>query len=294
MAINVIRSKKLALGTAQFGMQYGIANRSGQPALAEVSRILELAWSAGIDLLDTAVAYGDSETILGQIGIEGWRVVSKMPTATGPQALSIAEHVQKILARLRIDSLYGLLLHDASILLQPRGQCVVDELLDLKEKGRVKCLGVSIYEPADLEAILEALPLQIVQAPLNLLDQRMLSTGWLERLRALDIEFHARSIFLQGLLLAAPGELPSRFDRFEDCFTNLRQALEDSGLSPIGASLGFVLDQPGVTQGIVGVDNCAQLEDILEALNETAELSDADLMACNETDLIDPRRWAVS
>lgn len=293
MLTNSPRSKKLALGTAQFGMPYGVANRLGQPTIAEISRILELARSASVDLLDTAIAYGDSETILGQIGISDWKVVSKIPAGFDGQADSLARLVESSLERLGIDSLYGLLLHDASMLLQPTGQAVADELVGLQEQGLVECVGVSIYEPSDLNAILEALPLQIVQAPLNLLDQRMLSSGWIDRLEALGIEFHARSIFLQGLLLTEPDQLPCRFSRFENRFARLREAMETSGLSPIGASLGFVLDQPGVTQGIVGVDNGAQLGEILDALNE-AELPDASLMACSEPDLIDPRRWAVA
>lgn len=280
----------LALGTAQFGMHYGITNSKGQPSMAEVERILAVARSAGMDLLDTAVAYGESELVLGRIGVAEWRVVSKIPPAFESEKNSLVALVEGCLKRLGINRLYGLLLHDSSKLLESGSEQLISELDKIQAAGLVQHIGVSVYSPDHLQPLIDSVPLGIVQAPLNLLDQRMLTSGWIDQLHNQGIEFHARSIFLQGLLLNSSGQLPPALERHVNRFMVLQEWLDRSDNSALGACLAFALGWPGVTQAIVGVDSAAQLQDILRAVSERA-IPDASELACDELDVIDPRRW---
>ena len=70
---------RIALGTAQFGMDYGIANTKGQVTRSEVKEIIQLAESRGIDTIDTAIVYGESEACLGDAGVQGFKVITKLP-----------------------------------------------------------------------------------------------------------------------------------------------------------------------------------------------------------------------
>lgn len=148
---------KLALGTAQLGLNYGIANRQGQVSVDEAEEaILRHAQSSGMDTLDTAMAYGDSEQRLGVIGVAGWHVVSKLPAI--PDACPdvfrwVATSVQESLQRLQVTSLYGLLLHRPEQLLARDGERLYLALQQLKDDGVVGKIGVSIYDPSELDAL---------------------------------------------------------------------------------------------------------------------------------------------
>jgi len=174
---------KLVLGTVQFGMQYGIANTGEQTGQAEVERILAYALQSGVDMLDTAVAYGDSEACLGAAGVDDFRVVTKLPAEMGDDVESwVFEHLKASLKRLRIATAYGLLLHRSEQLLGTGGQLLARALARLKSEGLVSKIGVSIYDPKELELVIRECPIDLVQAPLNVFDptphdQRMAATA---------------------------------------------------------------------------------------------------------------------
>jgi aryl-alcohol dehydrogenase-like predicted oxidoreductase len=145
---------RLALGTAQFGQPYGVANTCGQLAPHAVAAILELAAGQGVDTLDTAIAYGGSEAALGAAGVSAWRVISKLPAlpgGTGDITGWVREQVQGSLARLRVTQLDGLLLHRPADLLGPYGASLRDSLAGLKAAGLIAAAGVSIYDPRELD-----------------------------------------------------------------------------------------------------------------------------------------------
>jgi aryl-alcohol dehydrogenase-like predicted oxidoreductase len=209
---------KLALGTVQFGLDYGIANQQGQVPVDEAGAILDLAFAHGVDTLDTAVAYGNCEQRLGEIGVGGWRVISKLPAI--PDGCKdiyrwVADEVTASLRRLHITCLSGLLLHRPRQLLEDGGDRLYKVLQQLKDEGRVQKIGVSIYEPAELDELFDRYQLDLVQAPFNILDGRLIDSGWLARLPEQGVELHVRSIFLQGLLLMHAGERPKKFHRWQ-------------------------------------------------------------------------------
>ena len=205
------RMSVLALGTVQFGLQYGVANQRGKVAAQEVRAILEFARRAGLDMLDTAVAYGESEALLGQIGVSDWQVISKLPAVPvgcGDVERWVRDSVADSLARLNVARLYGLLLHRPGQLLDSIGGQLYAALRRLTVDGVVGKIGVSIYDPGELDRLCDHFAFDLVQAPFNILDSRLVQTGWLSRLRRGGTELHVRSVFLQGLLLMRPTDRP--------------------------------------------------------------------------------------
>ena len=180
-----VGARCLALGTAQFGQPYGVANTAGQVPAEAVAAITTLARERGIDTLDTAVAYGDSEMVLGAAGVAAWRVVSKLPPLpadTADVAAWVQRQVSGSLQRLRIERLDGLLLHNPADAHGPRGQQLLRALAVLKASNRIGAAGISIYDPTELDALWPEWRPDIVQAPCNVLDRRLMHSGWLARL----------------------------------------------------------------------------------------------------------------
>lgn len=269
-AANPITSR-LALGTAQFGQTYGIANQSGQVSKSEVIRILNFAQEHGVDSIDTAIDYGDSERVLGQVGVGSFNVITKLPAVpddvTDVQAW-VNAMVNASLDRLGVPFVYGLLLHRPGQLSGVRGAALSIALKNIKAAGLVRKIGVSIYDPEELETILDCLPVDLIQAPFNLIDQRLHSSGWLDRLQANGVEIHVRSVFLQGLLLmpptAVPGKFRKRWPKVWDTWYGWLSA--NPAVSAVQACIGFVHGFSQINRVVIGVDSPIQLSQIIEGL----------------------------
>lgn len=285
---------KLALGTVQFGLPYGIANQAGQVTRVEAKAMLKLAESNGIDMLDTAIAYGESETCLGEVGIEGFNVVTKLPSV--PDSCAdvggwVRAQMNGSLARLGVRSVYGLLLHRSEQLLNENGKELYLALQDLKEKGLVRKIGVSIYSPIDLELIITLFRLDLVQAPFNLVDRRLQSTGWLKRLKDEGVEIHTRSVFLQGLLLMPQLAMPPKFALWREVWSKWYQWLSERNISAVEACLSYPLAFPEIDRVIVGVDSVKQLKQIVEVAASGVVYNLPDLQ-CDSESLINPACWS--
>jgi aryl-alcohol dehydrogenase-like predicted oxidoreductase len=286
-------SHRLALGTVQFGIPYGIANRTGQVQVDDAAAIIRRAFAAGINTLDTAIAYGESESRLGSIGVGEWRVITKLPPL--PEGCTdvsgwARESVMRSLDRLGITHLRALLLHDSQQLLGPRGAALHAALVALKDGRLVEQIGVSIYGPEELDALFATFQLDLVQAPFNVVDRRLATSGWLTRMHQAGTEVHVRSVFLQGLLLMDAGKRPDMFSRWQPQWDRWHSWLERQALTPLQACLGFVGSRPEIGRVIVGVDSLWHLEEILSAINVRAIEPPGDL-AIENRDLVDPSRW---
>ncbi len=262
---------RLAIGTAQFGAPYGIANKNGRVDAREVGKILESAYSYGIDTLDTAVLYGESERVLGDAGVHGFKVVSKLPEVPeGCAEIStwINREVINSLERLKISQLYALLLHVPSQLKTFVRDSLILGLDRCQSEGLIHKIGISVYEPEDLDIYLNLMNVEIVQIPLNLLDQRFISSGSLNKLQLSNIEVHARSAFLQGLLLMNLEDQIKLFPFWEKTWVYWHQWLQQEGISALQACLLFASSIQGVTRTVVGVDSHQQLREILAFENQ--------------------------
>ena len=286
---------KLALGTVQFGQSYGVANKAGQVPAAEAKAILEYAASNGIGMLDTAIGYGDSEQRLGEIGISDWQVVSKIPAVPGGCGDIrdwVIKSVQGSLQRLGIRRLYAVLLHKPKQLLDADGGQIYAGLQQLRESGLIQRIGVSIYDPTELDDLFRGYEFDVVQAPFNLLDRRLIDSGWMSRLATRGAELHVRSIFLQGLLLMPPGDRPAKFNRWQAHWSDYDEWLRSAELTPLQACVRYSLSFPEVARVIVGVETSDQLQAIVEATSGLLPAPPSALQA-HDCDLLNPSVWAT-
>jgi aryl-alcohol dehydrogenase-like predicted oxidoreductase len=291
---------QLGLGTVQFGLDYGVSNHEGRPSEEEVRKILALAGERKLLVLDTAAAYGDSETVLGRClpGNASFRVVTKTrPLRECPGTIGAKAWIRDgficSLDRLRLETVDALLAHHAGDLLGPSGGDLYAELVAAKRSGRVSRIGVSAYTGADIDAVLHRYDIDLIQIPLNVFDQRLLSGGQLARLKERAVEVHVRSIFLQGLLLMEPAATPAYFGPIRPKLLKWHHALKARNLTPAQGAFAFArsLDVDVVLAGVVNASQfAANHEDFL--LTQGVDLDFA-AFAVDDEAFVNPSRWKL-
>lgn len=291
---------QLCLGTAQFGLAYGITNTAGQVSEVEVAQLLIQAQDAGIRYLDTAQAYGNAEMVLGRQlpASHCFKIISKFTAQ--PQFVFSDQDLdaweQNFLSsceRLGVQGLDALLLHSPADLRKPGAHYLEAWLLSLRERGLVQRLGVSIYAAEDLEGVNPGL-LDLVQLPLSLLDQRLLQDGTLARLRAAGTAVHARSLYLQGLLLTPAAQWPPWVSPEMRAHQHALEALaQEKGCQLIDLALGFAREQENLEAVVIGVCSCHELAELSAAWLATPPLQkfEWESWALIDQVLLDPRRW---
>lgn len=291
---------QLCLGTVQFGLAYGATNATGQVGESEVAEILEQAHQAKICWLDTAQAYGNAEAVLGRnMPIShGFKIISKLQAQDKEQFSSqdtdVWEHAfRETCLRLRVHGLEALLLHSPSDLIKPGAQYLMAWLMDLRERGLIKRIGVSIYAAEELELVNPAL-LDLVQLPLSLFDQRLLQDGTLARLRAAGTAIHARSLFLQGLLVTSAAQWPKwASPKLRAHQHSLEVFAKAKGCTLIDLALGFARQQMDLEALVLGLCSVNELSALLEAWSATSPWQGDEWRnwALNDPAIMDPRRW---
>jgi len=284
---------RLSLGTVQFGLDYGISNLHGKVSRFDAKLMLQLASGYGLDMLDTAIAYGDSEACLGEIGTLNFNLVTKLPPV--PDSCSdvtswVDSNISSSLTRLGVNSIYGCLLHRPEQLLGINGPLLYFALQSLKDKGLVQKIGVSVYDLDDLMVLFSKFNLDIVQAPFNLVDRRFLLSGCMYRLKDRGVEIHTRSAFLQGLLLMNLNNIPHKFSLWSNLWSQWHQWLLDNNTSPLHSCLSFPLSFSEIDRVVVGAVGCIQLSEILLAVNSDQNHLFPDFH-CSDQKLINPSNW---
>ncbi len=286
---------KLAIGTVQFGMNYGVANKTGQVDRLSAKKILALAKDYGINTVDTAIGYGSSEKCLGDVCPSDFNVISKLPlvpeSATDIAGWAI-EQVKSSLRRLNRTSLSGLLLHRPDQLLEGSGGELFNALRNLKENGLVKKIGISIYSPELLDEIVKFYRFDIVQAPLNIFDRRLVRSGWLERAKSMGIEIHTRSTFLQGVLLLPLNQMPDYFSKWHQLFKTWHIWLKKAGVTAVDACLSYPMSFENVDKVVIGVDSVSHLQQILSYQTKWKATDLPDIESEDE-ELINPSCWVL-
>lgn len=285
--------RRLALGTVQFGLPYGVANTQGQVSLTVAERMVRSASDSGLDTIDTAIGYGESEQALGAIGVVEFKVVSKLlplPESINKADDWVLREIEASLARLKVDNLYGLLLHRSSDLLGAQGNAMYAAMQRLKSEGRVKKIGVSIYSPSELDVYAGKFEFDLIQAPFNLVDHRLHASGWLQQLKAQGCEVHIRSAFLQGLLLMPRAAIPAKFGAWDGIWNIWHHWLQQHGMDAVGACLSYPLSFAEIDRVVVGANDLDQLQQIMAAARRSIDQPFPDL-GCNEEDLINPAKW---
>lgn len=278
---------KLGLGTVQFGCNYGISNKNGQVNRETVKEILAYAKENGINTLDTASLYGNSESVLGSFDLTGFNVITK--TTKIDKNLSKEENLKVLKnglenskANLADNKLYGIMFHEANDLLSGMGEDLWNLLVEFKNKGFVQKIGVSVYTPDQLLKIIKEYKIQIVQLPLNLLDQRFATV--LGILKDKNIEIHTRSTFLQGLLLM-------NSDEIDDYFNDIKFLLNDIPEPKLSYTLDFVKNLKQIDKIIVGCTTKNELQEIIMMYNKEVKRIDYSRFKINDEQFILPQNW---
>tara|TARA_B100000405_G_scaffold290379_1_gene240405 strand:- start:64 stop:939 length:876 start_codon:yes stop_codon:yes gene_type:complete len=286
---------KLGLGTVQFGTDYGLNSLDGQVIPKEVKKILNYARSKQIVLLDTAPAYGNSEEILGGINNSEFQVVTKTRhfdtlKITNDEISLLNQDFNNSLKKLNQIKIYGLLIHNADDLLKPGGEKILDLLQQFKQTNKLMKVGVSVYDHIKLHSILDNFDIDMVQLPFNIIDRRMLDSGMLTSLYKKGIEVHARSVFLQGLLLMSAKLMPSKFNRWNNLWKLWHEWLHDNRISPVEASVRYAISFSEISKVLVGVDSVNQLKEIYKASSGTLPKIPDELQT-TDADLLNPSNW---
>ena len=290
---------KIALGTAQFGMDYGLSNTHGKTDKYEVSKILQYAYDYGISLIDTASSYGDSEKILGEVITNYYcKLVTKTPHFSdsyidNSHVVKLKESFHQSLFNLKQKDIYGLLLHSCDDLLKPGGGLLLQEMEDLKSMGVVKKIGVSLYNSEQIDIVLSKFNIDLVQLPINIFDQQLLIGGWLDKLKDYDVEIHARSAFLQGLLLMTNDLVPPYFFPIKKNLEAFYKSAKELSLSQLELALGYVMGVSEIDQVVVGVNTVEQLKEIIKATQVQINPMDFTDIYINDPAFTNPSLWKV-
>ena len=285
---------RIVLGGAQLGLPYGILNGGETLSREEVARILDTAVGHGIDSIDTAIAYGQSESVIGETAQNRFNIISKLPPLPS-EVSNVSEwvlmQVDASLARLNCKSLDALLLHRPQDLVEQHGAELYAAINSLRIKKIIQRFGISIYAPDELDGIIGKFDIDVVQAPLNVFDRRIL--GVIDQLTARNIEVHVRSVFLQGVLIVSPKDRPQRFQPWSEHFSRFDTWVLSTGVSAMACCLAFALQQPGVAKLVIGTTSAESLTEIMNSVPNRHLEVPADLQSSSEQ-LIDPRVWGVA
>lgn len=282
---------KLALGTVQFGVKYGINNPAIIPSRQEVKKIFSLAVEAGINILDTAPAYGYAEQIITDCGGECFDIVTKFSQVNNK--LDLYNSLNNSLKSLKAKSVYGLIAHNADDLL--KNPSLWEVLLDMHQKKLVKKIGYSVYNIEQLEKLLnlDMIP-HLVQFPYSLLDRKF--EPMLPELKSRRIETHIRSVFLQGLYFIEPNQLPSKLQPLNCSLTQLRVLCNNYGMSIGELALNFATTEASIDKIVIGVYNSAQLQeniDYFKTSKYTQAISqEIKNIKVQYSELLNPAKWS--
>jgi aryl-alcohol dehydrogenase-like predicted oxidoreductase len=259
---------RLVLGTAQLGMPYGIANRTGQPNKVSAHEIIDTAFKNGISEFDTAQAYGASEEILGQI-IEDLRTTNqaKITTKLHPD-LNHLNHddmiqaIEQSLKKLNINKLHCVMLHREETLdLWQKG---LSEILEsFISRGLVDHIGVSVYSPQRAFQAISTKGIEIIQLPSSILDKRFEKANVFESAEKEAKKIYIRSIFLQGLILMASEELPAHMDATSAVLSEVCNISRRHNVTTRHLALGYIKSTKPKAKLIIGIEQALQLHQVL-------------------------------
>tara|TARA_B110000285_G_scaffold34491_1_gene36670 strand:+ start:2550 stop:3419 length:870 start_codon:yes stop_codon:yes gene_type:complete len=288
-------NSKLILGTVQFGLNYGINNTAGKPSKENIKSILDSAYNSGIQLLDTAEAYGDSQNKIGEYhnnSTNKFNVITKFSYNTEGFSLNIIERVYNNLKILDVDKLYCYMFHSFDDF-NKYFEKYRKDLLILKRDGIINNIGVSLYSNDELESVLKFNEITLVQLPFNLLDNNNKRGDIIKKAKAKGIEIHTRSAFLQGLFFKNTSELANKIKPLGSYLNSLND-LCDEDYKMNDLALNYVCNQKNIDKVLIGVDNVQQLESniLSEKIYIKKELTNnIEAIDVKETELLNPSNW---
>ena len=286
---------KLCLGTVQLGLDYGIANTRGKIPKPEIFEIFKYAQNIGLDTLDTSMAYGESESTIGEFIATtetSFQIVSKILVDSDFSPTMVRQKLQDSLQRLTVKPLYGYLVHRFEDFVQhPQLWNILESL---KREGLIKKIGFSLYRPEELDLIWDrGVRFDIVQVPFSVLDRRF--EKYFRRLKEENVEIYARSVFLQGLVFLKPDQLPQKLTHASESIQALQELSQKHNLSINAICLNYVLGNRFIDKTVIGVDGLGHFRkniDDLKAFNKVGSLKkDLENLAISNEDVLLPFKW---
>ncbi len=287
---------KLILGTVQFGLDYGINNLKGKPSDDTIKRTLDLAYNNGIEYLDTAEAYGDSQERIGfyhNSSSNKFKVITKFSSSITKLSGDIETRVLQNLKTLDVDSLYCYMFHsfnDFDLFFDK----FKSNLISLKNKGILNKIGVSIYTNEELEKVLEFKEISLIQIPFNLFDNDNLRGDVLRKAKKKGIEIHTRSVFLQGLFFKEKDNLEGNLKDFKSPLESLEKLSKENNVLISDIALNYACKNISIDKVLVGVDDEEQLSMNIKSINKTIDESvfnEINKIKIHRNELLNPSNW---
>ena len=283
----------LIIGSAQIGMRYGL-NKKKIPK-KHINKVYQLCKNNNIEYIDTANSYGVSEKVIGKSKLNNLKIITKIiiPGNISNKNLRIfiQSHLKKTIKKLNVKRVYAILLHDLSIFKRSNKAIILDAFDELKKKKLIKYFGASVYSPNDVNKLLRFWKPDIIQFPLNILDQRFLKDNFIKKLKKKQIIFLSRSSFLQGFLLQNVKNYPMiKLQKFKFILQKIDKWCEDNKISRIDACIHFVKNISHIDYMIVGFDDYYQLGKIIKSF-KLKNIKIPQTFKVNNLQLIDPRKW---
>ena len=287
---------KLALGTVQFGLDYGVGNQEGKPTQEKVNEIIDYVVSQNINCFDTAQAYGNSEEVLGESikDIPNLFIISKLKSNFFKN--NLYQNVENSIKKLNISQLYGLLLHDSELLYSWTNQ-YSNDIKVLKKENKIKYFGVSIYTNNDFQLAIKNQDIDLIQIPFNIFDQRAITKGWLREASKQKKLIFIRSIYLQGLLLMDIDMVPSKLHHAKIYIEQFETLCKNLDMTKNELALAFVDTLAKESIILFGCDNIEQSKENLKNYNNLPMLDDkvlkklSELFSNIDESIYNPTRW---
>lgn len=286
---------KLILGTVQFGLDYGINNYVGKPSDDEVKSILDFAYSQGLNYLDTAEAYGDSQQRIGNYHKEvnhKFNLITKYSSKID-LPISIRKRVEQNLLTLNVDSLYSYMFHSFDE--YKRYYPVFSkDLNSIVKAGIVEKLGVSVYTNEEAIQVMKDDSIRLIQLPFNLLDNFRKREEMLKKAKQRDVEIHSRSVFLQGLFFKELSKISNSQQNLKPYLKHILQIGKDYNVSIHNLALNYAINQELISKVLIGVDSLLQLQENIHSskINLKKEIVQAiDKIDVKEMELLNPVNW---
>ena len=253
--------KKICIGAANFGMEYGL-NKKSPLSKKDVKEIFEFLKKERNIYIDTAANYKNSETIIGKYSNEKFKIITKInkiPRKVNNLEKWLKNQINTSCRKLNVKKIYGLLIHDTKDLRNKKKAKKIYKVFDILKKSKIiEKIGLSIYNPNELDLYLKNYNFEIVQAPLNIFDRRMINSGWLKKMNKKGVQFFARSIFLQGLLIKDIDKLDKFFLPYRKKFQKFDIWTQKLNISKVEACIRFVNSVKEVDKVIIGINSKQQ------------------------------------
>jgi len=292
-----MNNHKLLLGSVQFGMPYGIINNKNKVFYNDAFKILDTAYNSGINMIDSAPSYGDSEEVIGNATYgQSWNIITKTPHYNKDIVVDLYledlwESLYRSLNSLNTNSIYGLLVHNCDDLFKQGGRRIFLELEKMRSTGVVSKIGVSVYTDKQILRVLDNFDIDIIQLPVNIFDQRLVNSRCLDTLKKKGIEVHARSVFLQGVLLMNLDLIPSYFLPIMKNLENFNKTANKFSMTSLELALSYVYSIKEIDRIIIGVKSVRQLKDIINSNVKCLPLKDVESLSITDPCFLNPSLW---